>query len=412
MYIYLFFRPYKNKQVGLKLNVATRREAKELEAVLTRACRTGNYAGLDPAAQDLCVRMYLNQGWELPPELGGGRIQKAPQRVLTLWEAFKLFLQYPEIKAKCETALKRYECAMVNLAELLGKNAVLKDLWVPDLKWYQTQRLNAGVAPATINIEMSTLSRVFAVMMELQRVEKNPCRLVRRLSTKSGEREVYLSRETVQSIAGLCPVWHQRIIWCAYYTGMRRGEILGLTRRQVDLEKRMIYLEPDDTKEGRRKRVPIHRELVPILEEDIRTPSQANDLVFLVHDSQGGRVPGTASVDNPWPRACNALEEKEILRKPLPRFHDLRHTWRTNERRSGMDYQIAESIMGHWFKGKSVNNRYGYIDDQELIRAIDAMTFDHGETVVLAQSGKKVSKNMNICDQGPAKERRRARVMS
>jgi hypothetical protein len=47
-----------------------------------------------------------------------------------------------------------------------------------------------------------------------------------------------------------------------------------------------------------------------------------------------------------------------------------------------MDYQIAESIMGHWFKGKSVNDRYGRISDQELIQAIDSMTFDHGESEI------------------------------
>jgi hypothetical protein len=32
--------------------------------------------------------------------------------------------------------------------------------------------------------------------------------------------------------------------------------------------------------------------------------------------------------------------------------------------------------MGHWFKGKSVNDRYGRIGDQELLDAIDKMTFD------------------------------------
>jgi integrase len=130
--------------------------------------------------------------------------------------------------------------------------------------------------------------------------------------------------------------------------------------------------------------VPIHRELVPVLEDAMRTPFLASDRVFLVQDNRGIRAPGTDSVDNPWPKACAALEETELLTKPFPRFHDLRHTWRTNARRSGMDYQIAESIMGHWFKGKSVNDRYGHIDDHELIQAIDSMSFDHGETVILA----------------------------
>ncbi len=48
------------------------------------------------------------------------------------------------------------------------------------------------------------------------------------------------------------------------------------------------------------------------------------------------------------------------------------------------------SILGHWFRGKSVSDRYGRISDQELVEAIDKMTFDHGETgILLANSGGK-----------------------
>lgn len=72
--------------------------------------------------------------------------------------------------------------------------------------------------------------------------------------------------------------------------------------------------------------------------------------------------------------------------KPYPRFHDLRHTWRTNARRSGIDAQLAESIMDHWFKG---NDRYGRISDKELLNAIDKMTFDHGDTEIFVSTSLK-----------------------
>jgi integrase len=387
---YAYFDPFKTGQIGLKLDAKTKSEAKQIEAMILRACRTGNYSALDGAGREACVRMFRSKDWEPPVELGGG-VQRAPQKTLTLWQATELFMKYPETKAKSQKALDRYAQAFINLAEILGKNTALKDLWIPDLKEYQVKRLGNGAAPSTINIELSALSRVFAVMVEMQLLETNPVRLVKRLSTKSNEREVYLSRETVKLIADKCPAWYQWIIWAAYFSGMRKGEILSLTRRQVSLSKRLIYLKPEDTKENRRKRVPIHHELVPILEEAMRTLFLASDKVFLVQDSQGIRTPGTDTVGNPWPRACSALEEAKLLKQPFPRFHDLRHTWRTNARRSGMDYQIAESIMGHWFKGKNVNDRYGRISDHELIQAIDRMTFDHGETEIFVTQRKKAS---------------------
>lgn len=38
--------------------------------------------------------------------------------------------------------------------------------------------------------------------------------------------------------------------------------------------------------------------------------------------------------------------------------------------------------MGHSDRKRSVQERYGAINDQELIKAVDLMTFDHGETEI------------------------------
>ncbi|HTY25390.1 MAG TPA: tyrosine-type recombinase/integrase, partial [Desulfomonilaceae bacterium] len=118
-----------------------------------------------------------------------------------------------------------------------------------------------------------------------------------------------------------------------------------------------------------------------LLEDAMRVSSLGNEKVFLLRADTGVRELMEETAKNPWPRACEALE----LEKPRPRFHDLRHTWRANARRSGMDPAIAESILGHWFRGKSVNERYGHISDQELVGAVDKMTFDHGETEIMAR---------------------------
>jgi integrase len=128
------------------------------------------------------------------------------------------------------------------------------------------------------------------------------------------------------------------------------------------------------TKEGHWKRVPIHRELVPILENVLRVQALGTDKVFLI----GGKPPHRSSFKKPWAKGVKVLEMEQ-----RPRFHDLRHTWKINARRSGMDPEIREAIMGHWYRGRNVNERYGRIGDEELIKAIDQMTFDHGKTEIL-----------------------------
>lgn len=401
---YIYFRPFKDKQIGVRLDATTKTEAQQIEAILTRACRTGDYSTLDAATREVAARMFVNQNWELPAELGGHR-PRTPQEELTFWKASELFLKYPEVHAA--KSKWRYECCLLHLSEKLGDDRPLKEIRIPDLKAYQLNRTGEGAAAATVNYELSTLSRVFGVMVELDLVDSNPVRMVKRLSTKSGERQVYLSLQDVQRIVDRCPAWFRPIVWVAYYAGMRRGEILGLTRKQVNLSKRIIVLSPEDTKEAHWKRVPIHVDLIPVFEESLKVTSIGTDKVFLFHDKQGVRPLELETFKNPWPRACEALEKAELLKKPWPRFHDLRHTWRTNARRSGVDSQIAESVLGHWFRGKSVNDRYGRVSDQELVDAIDRMTFDHGDTEILVASEKAPKKNCEqIVNKEPKKRKR------
>jgi len=52
-----------------------------------------------------------------------------------------------------------------------------------------------------------------------------------------------------------------------------------------------------------------------------------------------------------------------------------------------MESEIREAILGHSSRQRSVRDRYGFLADQELREAIDAMTFDHGDTVILVATG-------------------------
>jgi hypothetical protein len=66
---YIYFRPFGDELIGLKTLAATKREAKEMETMLRRACRTGDYSSLDLPSRELCVRMFQNRKWEMPEGL-------------------------------------------------------------------------------------------------------------------------------------------------------------------------------------------------------------------------------------------------------------------------------------------------------------------------------------------------------
>ncbi len=370
---YLRIRPFgtrNEREVMVRTPAISRSQAKMVQSAVLLACRSGNYAALDDASRETCIRMFRNRQWELPPELGGS--VETPVLELTLWKGAELFLKYPDIKGSAERY--RYELCLDKLIEHFGEDYPIKSIWVPQIKTFVAERMAQGAAPSTINQDKGTLSKMFQVLTELKLVEANPVQLVKNLSQKSEERQVYLSHTDVQQITGLCPEWLQPIIQTAYCTGMRRGEILGLTQGQVKLSRRMILLGPADTKGWDWKKVPIHRDLVPILEDVMKVRRIGNDRVFLVN----GRTPNKWSLRKPW---ISAVEARELT--PRPRFHDLRHTFRANARRSRVDPDVAEAIMGHAERQRRIRERYGKISDQELIDAIDRVTFDHGETEIM-----------------------------
>ncbi|MGO9121118.1 MAG: tyrosine-type recombinase/integrase [Desulfomonilaceae bacterium] len=372
---HLYIRPFLEKQITVKTLARSKTEARQMELMLMSACRSGDYTALDPTTREVCLRMFRNQGWEIPLSLAGDMETKEE---LTAWKAAKIFLTYPEVLNSAKR--ERYQQCLAHVVEKLGKDYAIKRIWIPDIKRYQIDRLNDGAAPGTVNREKSTLSKMLQVLVELRYMDVNPARLVKNLSEKSGERQVYLSCRDFEGIMRGLPRWLVPIAQTAYYTGMRQGEVLGLRRAQLNLGNHMMLLAPEDVKEADWKRIPIHRELVPILEDALKVRAIGSDLVFPFKNEPISRF----ALQRPWKEAG-----EELGFDPLPRFHDLRHTWKTNARRSGMDPEIRESILGHWFREKSVSERYGRISDAELIQAIDLMTFDHGETEILVSAAKK-----------------------
>ncbi len=107
-----------------------------------------------------------------------------------------------------------------------------------------------NAAASTVNKEKAAFSKMFSVLIELRHFDKNPCRLIKILSEKSGEREVYIGLPDFMAIVERLPEWNRPpLIQTLYYTGMRRGEAVNLERRQVGMKMRIIFLGPENTKE-------------------------------------------------------------------------------------------------------------------------------------------------------------------
>lgn len=271
----IVFRPFKVKLVKIATKETQERLARRIGAEIVKACRSGDYCGLTDAAREVCVRMFLNQKWEIPPDLvnlefPNGSIEPVePRPVMTFGNAMKRFFEYPEIRA-CK-AFQRYKYSFQNLIPFF-KDRPLAELTIPLIKEYRLYRLANKAAPATVNKEVGALSKMFGVLQELKVVSDNPVKSIESLSEISGERESYIGAADFQLMLTRVSDWFRPIIQCAYYTGMRRGEIVKLRRDQVSLERRMIYIRGTQSKEQVKKKIPIARDLERVLRPIMAVP--------------------------------------------------------------------------------------------------------------------------------------------
>jgi integrase len=134
------------------------------------------------------------------------------------------------------------------------------------------------------------------------------------------------------------------------------------------------------TKERAKKRVPINLDLLSILRR-LKVRSLGNQDVFTIE----GKPPGKDSTKKAWDRAVGRLGFNT-----KPNFHDLRHTFKTNCRRSKIDAEIRERILGHSSKELGVRERYGVVSNQELVEEIDKLSFDHGQTEIWVEKKSRV----------------------
>jgi len=150
----------------------------------------------------------------------------------------------------------------------------------------------------------------------------------------------------------------QPILTCAYYTGMRKAEILGLTWDRIDLKAGFIRLREVDTKTSERRSIPIGRELRDTLQSlPLALAPQGNRVPF-VFTRKGQRI---ASIREIFSRVCRDAGLTDVV------FHTLRHTATTNLRRAGVDALTAMKITGH--KTMAVFRRYNTIDEPDLSAA-------------------------------------------
>lgn len=236
-----------------------------------------------------------------------------------------------------------------------------------DLENYQVKRKKKGLSASYIDKETGALYRALKKAADNGKLSYEALRPFRTLDNmlpkkSSNARNRIITANEFERLLEAMRAPHARQIFAtAYYTGMRRNEIVNLTWSQVNLKRREINLKASITKDDEARVVPIPS---PLLEIFLDIPRHLHtDYIFLYKSLPVKGI--RASLQ----KACRltGIPYGRRIKNGIT-FHDLRHTFVTNMRRAGVDETVIMKITGH--STREMFDRYNFVSDEEATVAM------------------------------------------
>jgi len=230
--------------------------------------------------------------------------------------------------------------------------------------------LLAKASGASINRELAILKRAFHLGMKRTPPKVRACPVIP-MYKESAPRTGFLEDAQYTPLAMECSkvgLWLRALLTTAYSFAFRKGELLSMRVRQIDLSTGTIRMT---------------REVATLLTACI-IGKQPDDFVFTRSDKE--RKDGTFVKGRPvkgfrkiWDKVCTSAGVPGLL------FHDLRRSGVRNLRRLGVQESVAMRISGH--KTHSVFERYNIVDGADLADAASRLdTKQNAAAVELTQT--------------------------
>ena len=246
-------------------------------------------------------------------------------KAVSLKEFKKEYLAWSKTHKKPDTVI-RDEFSLRILIDHIG-NISLTAITRKMLDDFHAALINKGRKPTGINIEIRHLKSAFSKAVDWGYLQSSPYGRIKPLkSPKTNPR--FLTREEIKTIfENITDREFADMITVYLLTGMRRGELVYLNKKDVDLKRGIINV-PDQGKTGWRA-VPMTDEVQKIME----TRARGIGRVFPKW------LPN--SVTHKWIRLMEKIGLKGV------RLHDLRHTCASHLAMAGQDLRTIGEILGH-----------------------------------------------------------------
>lgn len=231
-----------------------------------------------------------------------------PERV-TVDELLDDLMEYTRDRKQSQVKIRQY-VVEANLRPFFGTMKAV-NVTTDLLRRYRQKRLRDGVTDATVNREFASLRKAFA----LGRIITPPKILIvpyfPMVSEKDRVRKGFLAPQSYTKLRDALPPYLKALYACAYWTGSRRSELLRLQWPQVDLAKRTITMQSNETKNGDPRIVPI---VAGDMERCLREASEIRDALFPDFPWVFYRTDGVVSDSPRWNYEEEVEQHLEVVR--------------------------------------------------------------------------------------------------
>jgi len=231
------------------------------------------------------------------------------------------------------------------------------------------RKLTRENGPYAANRVAALLGKMFSLAIRWRMRTDNPAKGIER--NQEERRYRYLSGDELRRLTealAACPSQQAaNAVRLLLLTGARRGEVLGATWDQFDLEAG-IWIKPSShTKQKREHRVPLSAPARQLL-ADIRGEAQRrtdeknwglSPFVFSARTGEGHMV----EIKTAWAGLCMAAKLDGV------RIHDLRHTYASVLASAGLSLPVIGALLGHTQPGTTA--RYAHLFDDPLRAATE-----------------------------------------
>ena len=303
------------------------------------------------------VRLALSK---IVSEMDSGTYAEPSKMKVSQWLDEWLASYTMNIKPATRSAYEEH--IRVHIKPSLG-DILLKQLSTRDIQQLYTNLLKEReLSPKTVRNIHGVLHRTLEQAKLLGYIRVNPADAAVTPRVEKKQVETLDAEDIGKFLAAIRGTKYEYPLFVAVFTGLRQGELLGLTWDCVDFEHGMLLIN----KQHNRVKGDTEFRFASLKNDKARVLTVADEVIDVLKLQKQRQESWAAALGNGWENPDNLVFTTEFgryinnkilyqnfkriakkLGKPDLRFHDLRHTYAVNSLRAGDDIKTVQENLGH-----------------------------------------------------------------